>query len=41
MRNWLLPEYIEDVLPAKAMQIESCQSTHAGILGIFNHRRGP
>jgi len=23
MRNWLLPEYIEDVLPTEAAQIES------------------
>jgi len=22
MRNWLLPEYIEDILPAEALHIE-------------------
>lgn len=32
MRNWLLPEYIEDVLPAEAAQIEALRRT---ILDLF------
>ena len=27
MRNWLLPEYIEDVLPAEAARIEQFRRT--------------
>ena len=34
MRNWLLPEYIEDVLPAEAAQIESLRRSLLDLLDV-------
>ena len=28
MRNWVLPEYIEDILPLEARRIESLRAQH-------------
>ncbi len=38
MRNWLLPEYIEDVLPAKAMQIESLRRSLLDLLDVNGYQ---
>ena len=33
MRNWILPEYVEDILPAEALQIERIRR---GILDLMH-----
>ena len=32
MRNWLLPEYVEDILPPEALSIEALRSS---LLDVF------
>lgn len=38
MRNWLLPEYIEDVLPAEAAQIESLRRSLLDLLDVHGYQ---
>ena len=38
MRNWLLPEYIEDVLPAEAIQIESLRRSLLDLLDLHGYQ---
>ena len=38
MRNWLLPEYIEDVLPAEASQIESLRRSLLDLLDVHGYQ---
>lgn len=38
MRNWLLPEYIEDVLPAEAAQIESLRRSLLDLLTVCGYQ---
>ena len=38
MRNWLLPEYIEDVLPAEAAQIESLRRSLLDLLTVHGYQ---
>lgn len=38
MRNWLLPEYIEDVLPAEAAHIESLRRSLLDILDLHGYQ---
>jgi len=38
MRNWLLPEYIEDVLPAEAAQIESLRRSLLDLLAVHGYQ---
>lgn len=38
MRNWLLPEYIEDVLPAEAAQIESLRRSLLDLLDLHGYQ---
>lgn len=38
MRNWLLPEYIEDVLPAEAAQIESLRRLLLDLLDVHGYQ---
>ena len=38
MRNWLLPEYIEDVLPAEAAQIESLRRSLLDLLDVNGYQ---
>ncbi len=38
MRNWLLPEYIEDVLPAEAAQIESLRRSLLDHLDVHGYQ---
>ncbi len=38
MRNWLLPEYIEDVLPAEAAQIESLRRSLLDMLDVHGYQ---
>ena len=38
MRNWLLPEYIEDVLPAEAVQIESLRRSLLDLLDVHGYQ---
>jgi len=38
MRNWLLPEYIEDVLPAEAAQIESLRRSLLDLLSTHGYQ---
>ena len=38
MRNWLLPEYIEDVLPAEASQIERLRRSLLDLLDVHGYQ---
>jgi len=38
MRNWLLPEYIEDVLPAEAARIESLRRTLLDLFKVHGYQ---
>ncbi|NCA27287.1 MAG: ATP phosphoribosyltransferase regulatory subunit, partial [Methylophilaceae bacterium] len=38
MRNWLLPEYIEDVLPTEAAQIESLRRSLLDLLKVHGYQ---
>jgi len=38
MRNWLLPEYIEDVLPAEASQVESLRRSLLDLLDVHGYQ---
>lgn len=38
MRNWLLPEYIEDVLPAEAAQIEHLRRSLLDLLDVHGYQ---
>ena len=38
MRNWLLPEYIEDVLPAEAARIESMRRTLLDLFRVHGYQ---
>lgn len=38
MRNWLLPEYIEDVLPAEAARIESLRRTLLDLFRVHGYQ---
>ena len=38
MRNWLLPEYIEDVLPAEAAQIERLRRSLLNLLDVHGYQ---
>ena len=38
MRNWLLPEYVEDVLPAEAMRIESLRRTLLDLFKVHGYQ---
>jgi ATP phosphoribosyltransferase regulatory subunit len=38
MRNWLLPEYIEDVLPPEAAQIESLRRSLLDLLDVHGYQ---
>ena len=38
MRNWLLPEYIEDVLPAEAAQVESLRRSLLDLLDVHGYQ---
>ena len=38
MRNWLLPEYIEDVLPAEAMRIETIRRTLLDLFKVHGYQ---
>jgi ATP phosphoribosyltransferase regulatory subunit len=38
MRNWLLPEYIEDMLPAEAAQIESLRRSLLDLLDVHGYQ---
>lgn len=38
MRNWLLPEYIEDVLPAEAARIEAMRRTLLDLFKVHGYQ---
>jgi ATP phosphoribosyltransferase regulatory subunit len=38
MRNWLLPEYIEDVMPAEAARIESLRRTLLDLFKVYGYQ---
>ncbi len=38
MRNWLLPEYIEDVLPAEAARIETLRRTLLDLFAVHGYQ---
>lgn len=38
MRNWLLPEYIEDVLPAEAARVETLRRTLLDLLRVHGYQ---
>lgn len=38
MRNWLLPEYIEDVLPAEAARLESYRRTLLDLFKVYGYQ---
>lgn len=37
MRNWLLPEYIEDILPAEAYHIEMLRRSMIDLLTVYSY----
>ncbi|OQW42847.1 MAG: ATP phosphoribosyltransferase regulatory subunit [Proteobacteria bacterium SG_bin4] len=39
MRNWLLPEYVEDILPVEALQIESMRRQIIDLLKVHGYQQ--
>ena len=38
MRKWLLPEYIEDILPAETRDIEALRRTMLGLFEVHGYQ---